>query len=346
MKICIISEPWKLPAKHYGGTERIISLLCEGLIERGYEVNLMAGKGTYYNVKKLIYYKNQSTNYIDRFFRRVDFSFKSVLASYDCDVIHTFKFWPSYHTFVNKLNKPIIYSNQGLSKEDDFSTIKKNNPKNGYLWVTTKSQLSNLRHEEKRGIFIIPMALDTNTIKPIKNPKRNYLAYLGRLNHDKGIDLAVKIALETGEKLKIAGEVRPLEKDAKQLFDEKVKPYLGKNIEFVGKINDQQKSSFLGNAKALLMPNRWDEPFGLVMAEALSTGTPIIGTNRGSIPEIITDGKDGFLCNNLEEMIKATKKLNKIDPINCREKAMAKYSKEVFIDSVIDMYKKVISYSK
>ena len=164
------------------------------------------------------------------------------------------------------------------------------------------------------------------------------------MNYDKGIDLAVRIAIESGENLKIAGVVRSSEIDAQKLFDEKVKPYLGKNIEYIGELDDQGKSSFLGNAKALLMPNRWEEPFGIVMAEALSAGTPVIGSNKGSIPEIITDGKDGFVCNTLQEMIKATEKLNVINYRNCREKAIAKYSKEVFINSVLDMYKKIISH--
>ena len=346
MKICIISEPWELPTKYYGGTQRIVSLLCEGLIERGFEINLMAGKGTSYKTNKLIYYKNQSRNLFDRAYRRIDFSIKSLKVAQGCDVIHSFKCWPSYHTFVNKLKKPIIFSHQGVCKKNDFKDIKISNPKHGYLWGISNDQISKLNYKESNRIFMIPMALDTNIIKPVDNPKRDYLAYLGRLNYDKGIDLAVNLSLITGEKLKIAGVVRDSEEDAKILFKEKVKPFLGENIEFIGPINDQQKSTFLGNAKALLMLNRWDEPFGLTMAESLSAGTPIIGTRKGSIPEIVKTGDNGFICDSIEDMVEAVGKINTINSLKCREYALNNYSKDVFIDSMLEMYKKVINLSK
>ena len=346
MKICIISEPWKLPTEYYGGTQRIVSLLCEGLMERGFDINLMAGKGTNYKTNKLFYYKNQSTNLFDRAYRRLDFSIKSLKVAQGCDVIHSFKCWPSYHTFVNKLKKPIIYSHQGVCKSNDFEDIKKNNPNHGYLWGISNDQISKLNYKESKRIFMIPMALDTNIIKPVQNPTRDYLAYLGRLNYDKGIDLAVKLSLITGVKLKIAGVVRESEKDSQILFNEKVKPFLGKNIEFIGPINDQQKSNFLGNAKALLMLNRWDEPFGLTMAESLSAGTPIIGTNKGSIPEIVKHGDNGFLCYSMDDMVEAVKKINSISSFKCRLSALNNYSKDVFIDSTLEMYEKAINLSK
>ena len=113
----------------------------------------MAGEGTQYNVNKLIYYKNQSTNYFERAFRRIDFSLKSFYASYDCDVVHTFKPWPSYHALINKLNKPIIYSYHNTIKKDDFYSIKKNNYQNGYLCGLSKNQISKLDFKESNRIF-------------------------------------------------------------------------------------------------------------------------------------------------------------------------------------------------
>ena len=94
------------------------------------------------------------------------------------------------------------------------------------------------------------------------------------------------------------------------------------------------------------MLNRWDEPFGLVMAEALAAGTPVIGTKTGSIPEIIKNGENGFLCDSFEDMVEALKKINTISSGNCRQTALNKYSKDVFINSILEMYEKVISLSK
>ena len=94
------------------------------------------------------------------------------------------------------------------------------------------------------------------------------------------------------------------------------------------------------------MPNRWDEPFGLTMVESLAAGTPVIGSKKGSIPEIIKNGVNGFLCDSMEEMIEAINMLNKIDYSNCRKIAVKNYSKDVFINSILQMYEKVIYLSK
>ena len=319
--------------------------MLDGLIERGYEINLLVGKGSFYKTSKTFFYKNQNINVLSRAFRRIDFSVKSFLLSHDCDIIHTFKNWPSYHFLVNKLNKPIIYSQQFNCGKDDLRLLEKHNPNNGFIWGVSKNALSKLEYRNEKKVFFIPMAIDTELIKPILFPKRNYLAYLGRLNYEKGIDLAVKISKLTGIKLKIAGVVRESEKDSDILFEEKVKPFLGEDIEFIGPIEDSQKSDFLGNAKALLVPNRWEEPFGLVMAESLAAGTPVIGSNRGSIPEIIKSGYNGFVCNSLEEMCIAVSRLGELNYDNCRKSALKNYSKDIFIDSVLEMYHKALDYS-
>ena len=176
---------------------------------------------------------------------------------------------------------------------------------------------------------------------PPSNPSAHYLAYLGRLNHDKGIDLAVQIALDVGIPLKIAGPVRPAEKEAFILYNEKVRPYLGRHIQHIGEISDHEKSEFLGNALALLVPNRWDEPFGIVMAEALACGTPIIGTNTGSIPEIVQSGLNGYVCDSYGDMLAAVSSLSAISREACRDIAVSKFDVEPFIDQVLAMYAEV-----
>jgi glycosyltransferase involved in cell wall biosynthesis len=183
-------------------------------------------------------------------------------------------------------------------------------------------------------------AVDTNIIQPVNNPLNAYLAYIGRLNFDKGVDIAVNISRITGIPLKIAGVVRPHEPGAYLLFEQAVKPFLGKSIEFIGPIDDAQKTEFLGNALALLMPNRWREPFGIVMAEALAAGTPIIGSSLGSIPEVVEDGATGYVCNSLEQMCEAVFKVHAIDRQICREAALSRFSQTVYMQSILDMFSK------
>ncbi len=342
MKITCINEGLIIPSVHYGGSERMFKLLFDSLIEKGHTVNLLAGAGSKVTECRLLTYKlKEKTNYFDRFYRRLDFSLKSFRLSINSDIVHTFKFWPNYHFILNNLKKPIIYRQGNSINPDDFLKIKNNNPKYGFMQCISKSQIRNLKGLEKDRVFFIPNATDTDLICPPKKSEGNYMAFLGRLNYIKGIDIAVKISLSTGIPLKIAGVLRPHEYEAKSLFDEKVKPYLGKNIEFIGPINDSQKREFLGNAICLLMPNRWEEPFGIVMIEALAAGTPVIGTNKGSIPEIIDHGINGFVCNSLNEMIDSIKNIHTIDRKKCREKAVNEYSKEKYISNILSMYKTV-----
>jgi len=166
-----------------------------------------------------------------------------------------------------------------------------------------------------------------------KKKQGDYLAFLGRYSHEKGADLAVTVAAESREKLKMAGTVW-----GGGFYDEKIKPYLKKNKrEDLGFLNGKKVSDFLGNAKALLFPIRWEEPFGLVMIEAMACGTPVIAFNKGSAPEIVKHEKTGFIVENEREMIKAIKKIDKIDRADCR-----KYVEENFtIDKMVEGYERI-----
>lgn len=131
------------------------------------------------------------------------------------------------------------------------------------------------------------------------------LVFLGRIQEEKGTSIAIQVARTTGRKLIIAGNI-PAEETHKQYFSTKVKPFIDDvQISYIGPVNNFQKNELLGNSYALLMPVTWDEPFGIVMAEALACGTPVIGFNRGAIPEVVINGLNGFVCNTLTEMIAA-----------------------------------------
>jgi glycosyltransferase involved in cell wall biosynthesis len=171
-------------------------------------------------------------------------------------------------------------------------------------------------------------------IKKFKfNPKSgDYWAVAGRFVPEKGIDLAIKVAKKAKIKLKLAGG------PAKgKYWEEKIKPFLGKDIEYVGMLPYSKLSEFYGKAKGLLYPHRWQEPFGLVFIEAMACGTPVIAFERGSAPEIIKDGKTGFLVKTLDEMIKRIKEIGKIKREDCR-----KWVEENFtVEKMVENYERV-----
>jgi glycosyltransferase involved in cell wall biosynthesis len=147
------------------------------------------------------------------------------------------------------------------------------------------------------------------------------LIFLGRIERVKGCHTAIKVAKEAGKKLVIAGNLSPLAEE-QIYFKKEIEPFIdGKQVMYVGQLNDEQKNYYLGKSKALLFPIEWSEPFGMVMVEAMACGTPVIGFDRGSVPEVIINGKTGFVVKNLDEMVKAITKIDSIDRLVCRSSA-------------------------
>ena len=145
------------------------------------------------------------------------------------------------------------------------------------------------------------------------------LTYLGRIEEIKGVHLAIEVARRSGRRLIIAGNI-PERAQCRHYFDQKIAPHLdGTDVLYVGPVIDQEKNELLGQSAALLMPLLWDEPFGIVMAEALACGTPVVGLRRGSLPEIVEDGVNGFICENVEQMVAAVANLASIDRKQCRQ---------------------------
>jgi glycosyltransferase involved in cell wall biosynthesis len=165
------------------------------------------------------------------------------------------------------------------------------------------------------------------------------LVFLGRIEEIKGTHIAIELALKTNNKLVIAGNI-PAE--CQTYFDEKVKPFLNEQIQYIGPVNDIQKNILLQNAKAFLMPILWNEPFGIVMAEALACGTPVIGFNRGSIPEVVENAKTGFVCNDVNEMIDGINKAHTLSRLNAREAAVKRFSDKVISRNYLEIYNSLV----
>jgi len=173
--------------------------------------------------------------------------------------------------------------------------------------------------------------INTKEIPFYEKPKGNYLLFVGRLHPEKGVAEAVEVAQKTGDDLIILGP--PV---TGEYWDKKVKPYLGEKIRHIGVVSRKELYEYYGNAKATLVPIQWEEPFGLVMIESMATGTPVIAFCRGSVPEIVADGKTGFIVNTMEEMVEATKKVNAINRNNCRVHIEESFG----IKRMIDNYEK------
>jgi glycosyltransferase involved in cell wall biosynthesis len=166
-----------------------------------------------------------------------------------------------------------------------------------------------------------------------------YLLFFGRIHPEKGVYESIQIAKQSKRKLIISGLIQDQE-----YFDLKVKPFLNdQDTVYLGNSGPEERNRLLGGAFALLHPISFEEPFGLSVAEAMFCGTPVIAFNRGSMPELILDGKTGFLANTVEEAVEAVKNINLIDREYCRQWANSKFSRQKMIEGYLDVYEKILS---
>lgn len=176
--------------------------------------------------------------------------------------------------------------------------------------------------------------IDSETFA-FSDSNEDYLMFAGRMVTEKGAKEAVQVALQTGKRLIITGNVLP---SSQWYFDEHIKPYLSDKVLYLGMIDKDQMVKYYQKALALLVPIQWEEPFGLTMAEAMACGTPVIAFRRGSVPEVIEDTKTGFIVDNTSSMVEAVEKINTISRQRCRKHVENNFS----LDHMIDGYEKVL----
>lgn len=324
MKIALVSPLYEsVPPKLYGGTERVVSYLAEELVHQGHEVTLFAS-GDSQTKARLISPCSESLRLHSGV---VDYHCYNMLLlemvqqhaqefdliHYNIDYVHfplsRRSEIPQLTTLHGRLNIPDLVPLYEEFREMPMISI-------------SNSQRKPLPFANWRGT--VYHGLPTNLLK-FNEKGGDYLAFLGRISPEKRVDRAVEIAIKTGNKLKIAAKVDKADAD---YFQNEIKPLLDNPlIEFIGEINERQKNEFLGNAKALLFPIDWPEPFGLVMIEAMACGTPVVAFKNGSVPEVIDQGMSGFIVHNVKEAVDVV--INDIPNLNrksCREIFEARFT--------------------
>jgi len=189
-------------------------------------------------------------------------------------------------------------------------------------------------------IATIPHGLPETMFQFQPEPE-GYLAFLGRISLEKRVDRAIAIATALGWPLKIAAKIDPADVG---YFEQEVRPLLDNPlVEFVGEINDQEKNSFLGRARALMFPIDWPEPFGLVMIEALACGTPVVAFRGGSVEEVVEHGRTGFVVDTDEEAVAATRRVTTIDRRACRQSFEQRFTARRMVERHVSVYSQVIN---
>lgn len=337
MHILVIADPHiPVPPKLYGGVERIVCLLCQEFIRQSHQISLIAGQGSEKFNGCLFLHTAPTLNKLSRAYRKVWFQALSIYASRHADIVLNFG-RVDYLECLLRSRKPILHCFQNPIAQYELDFLQAHSHYQLCLYGVSQHQISIAGlPRERLPTSVIYNATDINYYD-FSSTHQGYLVFLGRLTYNKGVDTAINVAKQTGIPLIIAGNMSK-EAGGEQYFREIVEPAIdGQKILYIGPVNDEQKKELLGNALALLFPIRWDEPFGIVIAEALACGTPVIATRRASTPEVIHHGVTGFLCSDEEEMIQAVRQIHTINRADCRKVAEQRFSHTVMGNNCLEL---------
>jgi len=353
LRIAQVAPLWfSLPPQGFAGTERIVNTLTEELVHRGHQVTLFASADTKTSAHLVPGWRKAITK--EKLYGKPVkwgncvfplFNFSRVFEMADrFDIIHIHENNTCISNFFTHLVKtPSVITVHDpfprKSDKDRWSVFRKYRDTN-YVAISD----SHRNGGKKIGIRFagrIYNGIDVSKF-PYKESSGDYLVWLGRSAPNKGAREAIRAAVKTKEKLILAGRIDKNSSVAVKYYENYIKPYLGKNIKYIGEVNDRQKGKLLSNAKATLYPVLWEEPFGLVMAESLACGTPVIGFKRGAVPEIVQHNKTGFVVKSVQEMARSIKKIGIIKRKDCRKRAEQKFSKERMVDAYEQLYYRII----
>lgn len=338
MRILLVMDPLiPVPPRHYGGIERVVADLAERLVDRGHEVHLWAGPGSHTRATLEVFGREGEWTRWSNVRNTLTLGAR-LLASARFDVIHNF----------GRLAYLLPVLRSSAAKIQTY--MRTVNPRNMRLTG---------RLGARRLIFTAvsdairrtgqPGGGDWRVIYNCAKPSRYRLAagvdadraplvFLGRLERCKGAHTAIDVAQRSGRRLIVAGTISPLP-DEREYFDRELKPrFDGTQVSYIGPVNDAEKLTLLASAAALLLPIEWEEPFPVVQPEALLCGTPVVAFRRGGVPEGITDGLTGFVCDTTDQMIAALLRLRTIDRAACRREAERRFSDEVIADEYEALY--------
>lgn len=345
MRIVITADPdLPVPPKLYGGIERIIDLLISGLKSRGHTVALVAHP--------------DSTSCVDAFFpwpgrqaqKKLDTlqntrALWSAVQKFRPDVLHSFSRIAYLTPFISASLPKVMSYQREPNRRTTYWATKLAGSSLSFTgcsdYICRKGQVSGGQWHTIHNCVV----LDKFAFQP-QVASDAPLVFLSRLERIKGVHMAIAVARKTGRRLIIAGN-RVSSVEGEAYWQREIAPYIGRDgIEYVGSVDDVQKNKLLGEAAAMIVPIEWNEPFGIVFAESLACGTPVVSCPTGALPEIVREGIDGFLVEDFESACRAVENLGQINRYDCRERAVSQFSSEVIVRQYETLYRSLVPPTK
>jgi glycosyltransferase involved in cell wall biosynthesis len=328
-----------VPPTLYGGTERIVSFLTEELVRQGHDVTLFAS-GDSATAARLVSPCPRSL--------RLDPGAVDTLAPHyrlleqvfdrlaEFDVVH-FHIDYLHFPLSTRHRFPHVTTLHGRLDIPELTALYQVYPNEPVVSISDNQRWP-LAHANWQGTVYhgLPPAMLACHAAP-----GGYLAFLGRISPEKRVDRAIEIARLAGLPLKIAAKVDRADRD---YFDRDIKALLDQpHVEYVGEIGEAEKQAFLGNARALLFPIDWEEPFGLVMIEAMACGTPVVAFRRGSVPEILEHGVNGFIVDSVEEAVGAVQRVASLSRTGCRARFDQRFTASRMTHDYLAVYRRLLN---
>ena len=319
LRVAMLAPPWiSVPAPGYGGVESVVSTLTEALVRRGHEVTLFCAPGSVSGAKVVTLLDESHPDEIERSLYEVDHvgrAFDAIDGATEddgFDVVHDHCGFTGL-AMANRLDTPLVHTLHGPFTADTAAFYTRHGHKGALVGISHAQLMS--APPGLAPIASIPNPIDLRAW-PLQERKGDHLLWIGRMTPEKGPHRAIAAARAVDVPLVLAGVIQP---GQQAFFDREIAPHIdGERVKFVGEVGGSAKRSLFARARGLLMPIRWNEPFGMVIVEALACGTPVITFPEGAARELVVDGQTGFLVEDERAMAVAVGQLSRIAPRDCR----------------------------
>lgn len=338
LRIAVIAPPWfEIPPAAYGGIESVCHLLVEGLVDQGHDVTLIASGPNRTRARMRTTFPEPPSGLGQPAGHLVDMVHAAraanILEDLSPDVIHD-------HSAAGPLSararrSPTVVTAHGPvdgMAGDLYRSLA------GGISLVAISEAQRLSAPELPWVATVHNAIPVDDY-PLRTVKEEFALFLGRMSPDKGVHLAIDAARASGIPIIIAGKCG--EPDERDYFEREIRPRLGPGVEWIGEADTTTKKDLYARARCLVCPIQWEEPFGLVMIEAMACGTPVVALRRGSVPEVVVDGVTGFICDRPDQLGEAIKRSDVLDPLECRQHVVANFASERMVRGYERVYARI-----
>jgi glycosyltransferase involved in cell wall biosynthesis len=334
MRIAEIAPPWlAVPPRGYGGIELVVAALASGLDARGHDVTLFAPKGSTSEADVVSPLHPAGPELIGNPWYEAHHAVTAFMRHDEFDILHNHTFLGTALGAALPEAPPVVHTLHGAWTPEArryYDLVE------GHLELVAISEAQRRANEGIRYAATIPNGIDLARYPMGQEQRDDFLVYIGRAKSDKAPDEAIELARRVGRPLKLV--CKQAEPEEVEYWNEVVEPLLGPDIEVLPEVGHEEKLELLQRGFAFVFPIRWEEPFGLVVIEAMACGMPVVARPRGAVADIVIDGETGFLDDDLDRLADAIERVGEISPSACRARVEECYSSDTMVAAYEDLF--------